>query len=80
MDISKVQGDFRQHDSLVLWKEMLTKYNSDLFVGKFSAHVSSGTYVRSIVNDLGGTLGVGACALSIIRTRVGEYEIKDSIK
>jgi tRNA pseudouridine55 synthase len=80
MDISKVKGDFRQHDALVLWKEMLTKINNDLFIGRFSAHVSSGTYVRSIVNDLGNTLGLGACALSIVRTRVGEYLIENSIK
>lgn len=80
MDISKVKGDFRQHDILILWKEVLTKYEGELFVGKFTAHVSSGAYVRSIVNDLGNTLGTGACALSIIRTRVGDYKIENSIK
>lgn len=80
MDISKVKGDFRQHDALVLWKEMLTKIDNDLFIGRFSAYVSSGTYIRSIINDLGNTLGCGACALSIVRTRVGDYKIEDSIK
>ncbi|MEK7063003.1 MAG: hypothetical protein AAB946_03145 [Patescibacteria group bacterium] len=80
MDISRVKGDFRQHDTLVLWKQMLQNETSDLFLGKFSATVSSGTYIRSIVNDLGATLGVGACALSIIRTRVGDYLIQDSVK
>lgn len=80
MDISKVKGDFRQHEALVLWREILTKYIGDLFVGKFNAHVSSGTYIRSIVSDLGNTLGTGACALGITRTKVGEYKIEDSIK
>lgn len=80
MDISKVKGDFRQHDTLVLWKQMLQNETADLFLGKFEAMVSSGTYIRSIVNDLGNTLGIGACALSIVRTGVGDYKIGDSIK
>lgn len=81
MDISKVKGDFRQHETLVLWKEILfNKYKGDkLFLGRFSAHVSSGTYIRGLVNDLGNTLNCGATTLSIKRTRVGDFEIKDSI-
>ena len=80
MDISKVRGDFRQHESLVLWKGMLTSSPNKIFLGKFSASVSSGTYIRGIVNDLGNTLGCGACSLSITRTRVGDYKIGDSQK
>lgn len=86
MDISKVNGDFRQHEILTLWKQILldhtSKYNNGHcnFFGKFSAHVSSGTYIRSLVNDIGSTLGVGATTLSIKRIRVGDYKIEDSIK
>jgi len=81
MDISKVRGDFRQHEILILWRDMLTKYpNIKTFLGRFSAHVSSGTYIRSLVNDMGNTLGCGATALSIKRNRVGDYKIEDSIK
>ncbi|HEY4515842.1 MAG TPA: hypothetical protein VJH67_01490 [Candidatus Paceibacterota bacterium] len=79
MDISKVKGDFRQHVALVLWKKFLENYHGSLYMGSFSAHVSSGTYIRSIVNDLGNTLGCGACALSITRTRVGDYKIEESL-
>lgn len=90
MDISKVKGDFRQNQTLILWKKIL--FGSNLpspsqgersgvrSLGLFSAHVSSGTYIRGIVNDIGKTLGVGACALSITRTRVGDFKIKDSVK
>ena len=86
MDISKVNGDFRQNEVLILWNQILfgskpsverTKMN--YFIGKFSASVSSGTYVRALVNDIGNTLGCGATTLSIRRTRVGDFEIKDSI-
>lgn len=80
MDITKVKGDFRQHEILVLWKEILFKYeHTKIFIGRLSAHVSSGTYIRGIVNDMGNTLGCGATTLSIKRTRVGDFEIKDSI-
>jgi len=50
------------------------------YLGRFSAHVSSGTYIRSLVNNIGNTLGCGATTLSIKRTRVGNYKIEDSIK
>lgn len=81
MDISKVKGDFRQHESLALWKIMLDKYGGgEIFLGKFSARVSSGTYIRGLANDIGNTMGCGACILSITRTRVGDYKIEESIK
>ena len=81
MDISKVKGNFRQHEILVLWQEILSKYGqSKIFIGKFSAHVSSGTYIRGIVNDMGNTLGCSATTLSIKRTRVGDYKIEDSLR
>lgn len=81
MDISKVRGDFRQNSTLVLWQKILQGYrDGKVYIGQFSASVSSGTYIRGIVNDLGNTLGVGACALSIKRTRVGEYSVANSRK
>jgi len=82
MDIGKVKGDFRQNEILILWRQMLLDSggSADYFLGKFSAHVSSGTYIRSIVNDFGNTLGFGATTLSIKRTRVGEYRVEGSIK
>jgi tRNA pseudouridine55 synthase len=83
MDISRVNGDFRQHEILTLWKQILlgsgTK-SPNYFLGKFSTHVSSGTYIRSLVNYMGNTLGCGATTLSIKRTRVGDYKIGDSLK
>ncbi len=80
MDIGKVRGDFRQVEILELWQRNLKDSDREYFVANFSASVSSGTYIRSIVNDLGETLGIGACALSITRTRVGNYLLKDSIR
>lgn len=39
----------------------------------------SGTYVRSLCHDIGQTLGCGAYATSIKRTRVGDFWMHDSL-
>ncbi|HAR62263.1 MAG: tRNA pseudouridine(55) synthase TruB [Candidatus Margulisiibacteriota bacterium] len=40
---------------------------------------SSGTYIRTLCFDIGNDLGCGAFASFIIRTRVGNYNERDSI-
>ena len=80
MDVSRVRGDFRQGEILEDWKKLLLeKGNFEIPIAHFSAHVSSGTYIRSLVNGIGETLGCGATTLSIKRTRVGDYKIEDAI-
>ncbi|MDP9161426.1 MAG: tRNA pseudouridine(55) synthase TruB [Acidobacteriota bacterium] len=44
----------------------------------FRAHVSSGTYVRCIVHELGQRLGCGAHLEALRRTTVGEFQIEDA--
>jgi tRNA pseudouridine55 synthase len=39
---------------------------------------SRGVYIRSIINDLGDMLGVGAHMTGLVRTRVGNFRIADS--
>jgi tRNA pseudouridine55 synthase len=85
MDISRVNGDFRQEEILTLWRKIIFEPSNDqgktqFFLGCFSAHVSSGTYIRSLVNDMGKTLSCGATTLSIKRMRVGDYKVEDSLK
>ena len=46
---------------------------------KFTSHVSSGTYIRSLVEDLGKDLGTGAYMSDLRRTTVGEFNINDSV-
>lgn len=41
---------------------------------------SKGTYVRSICNDIGETLGVGAHVTELTRTRVGNFRIEEAAK
>ena len=44
----------------------------------FRAHVSGGTYLRSIAHDLGELLATGAHLASLRRTSVAEFEIETS--
>ena len=39
---------------------------------------SKGTYIRTLCDDIGRKLGVGACMESLIRTRVGRFYIDES--
>lgn len=45
----------------------------------FTSHVSSGTYVRSLVEDIGKELQAGAYMSDLRRTKVGEFDIKNSV-
>lgn len=78
--IKKVKGDFRQKEILAAWELFFKKAPKQLMTTRFSFSCSSGTYVRGLVHKLGADLGCGAIAIDILRTRVGEYALKDTIK
>jgi tRNA pseudouridine55 synthase len=40
--------------------------------------VSSGTYIRSLVHDIGKELDVGACVTELRRTKVDKYSVNDA--
>ncbi len=46
---------------------------------RFTAEVSSGTYIRSLVEDAGNVLGCGAYMSDLRRTTVGEFSVSDAI-
>ncbi|HEA65111.1 MAG TPA: tRNA pseudouridine(55) synthase TruB [Candidatus Aminicenantes bacterium] len=54
----------------------LVKYNPPLL--EFKTKCSSGTYVRSLAHDLGEGLGCRAHLSELIRTDVGNFNIKES--
>lgn len=45
---------------------------------KIEVICSKGTYIRSLARDLGTKLGTGAFLRSLVRTRIGSYQLKDS--
>jgi tRNA pseudouridine55 synthase len=42
-------------------------------------YCSSGTYVRSLANDLGNTLGTGAHLVGLRRTKSGRFTLRDAV-
>lgn len=53
----------------------LTLTNYEYPYVQFTADVGSGTYIRSLVEDLGKTLGTGAYMSALRRTRVGRFQL-----
>ena len=47
---------------------------------EFFMSCSKGTYVRQLAEDVGEVLGCGACISQIERTKVGPYELSQSVK
>jgi len=65
----KLGADFRRADIRKKWQELLSKTTQDEFtIAKFTCTASSGTYMRSLAQELGGL------AYSIHRTKIGKYQ------
>ena len=79
--ISQVRGDFRQEEILTTWHRYLSKSgNREFPCAQVFFSCTSGTYARSIANQVGQILGTPALALHILRTKVGEYDVSKSLK
>ncbi len=47
---------------------------------RFVTEVSSGTYIRSLAEDIGQKLGTGAYVSSLRRTKISDFDIKNAIQ
>jgi tRNA pseudouridine55 synthase len=47
---------------------------------QFTARVSSGTYIRSLVEDIGKKLGTGAYMGDLKRTKVGDFDVASALE
>lgn len=61
----------------------VTVYSLDILdytypILKIRTHVSSGTYIRTLAQDIGEALGVGAYCQELRRTKIGEYSIDNA--
>ncbi len=54
----------------------LLDFNNDSFT--FKVTVSSGTYIRSLINDIGNKLNIPMTMVELTRTRVGDYKLEDA--
>ena len=63
---------------VTIYKIEILEYNyPDL---KIRCHVSSGTYIRSLVQDIGEALGVGAYCTELRRLKIGDMSVKQAEK
>ena len=46
---------------------------------KIKVECSSGTYIRSLANDIGKKLGCGAYVDELVRTKIGEFSIEKAV-
>jgi len=47
---------------------------------KIKVKCSSGTYIRSLANDIGKKLGCGAYVEELIRTKIGEFSLENAVE
>lgn len=47
---------------------------------RISCHVSSGTYIRTLGEDIGEKLGVGGYLTELRRTEVGKYKVSEAVR
>lgn len=63
--------------------EIFDIYNIDVNLEKrevsFDVHCTKGTYIRSLVHDIGIKLGCGATMTKLRRVKTGEFDIEDSV-
>ncbi len=79
-------GKVNLKDASALLKPKKIKiYNIEILEYKFpklsiKVLCSSGTYIRSLARDIGSKLGCGGIVNKLIRTKVDNYKIEDTIK
>jgi tRNA pseudouridine55 synthase len=63
---------------VTIFENRLVSYDYPMM--KLDTRVSSGTYIRTLAEDLGKILGTGAYLAGLIREDVGKYSIENSIE
>lgn len=61
-----------------IYKLELLNYNEDNMEVTISCRVSKGTYIRSLIRDIGSSLGTYATMTELNRTKLGIYDINNS--
>lgn len=62
--------------SVQIYALELVDYNYPIL--KIKTHVSSGTYIRTLAEDIGKSLGTGAYCQELRRTKIAEYDVDDA--
>ncbi|MCG2761748.1 MAG: tRNA pseudouridine(55) synthase TruB [Candidatus Atribacteria bacterium] len=69
----------RSPKEIKIYKLNLMNFNQKTAMVKFEVICSKGTYIRTLCNDIGDELGCGAHLLNLVRKKVGNFSIEDSL-
>lgn len=75
--INLVKGKFRQQEIIKTTSELLKNKSVKFPILKFKIECSSGTYVRSIADEMETIVGYSTLAYSIKRISIGSYDLND---
>lgn len=75
----------RKGETVEMPERYVTVYSLELIDYKYpelriKTHVSSGTYIRTLAEDIGTTLGTGAYCTQLRRTSISKWDITDAQK
>ena len=73
----RLDGNFR-HETIQKSWEAVGKTKRDFEVLELEFLVTSGTYIRSLAEYMGKLLSVPTCLFSLVRERVGSFQIEDA--
>lgn len=74
------KGEEVEIEARKVYIEQFQTLNLEAPRGEFHIVCSGGTYVRSLAHDLGRAVGCGAHVVELQRTRVGRFDIDESIE
>lgn len=69
----------RESRKVTVYSLVLTEFDEATQCGKLEISCSKGTYVRTIIDDIGSKLGVGAVMTGLERTTACGYKLEDCI-
>lgn len=67
----------RKARPITVYSINLLSYDENSSEGVLDIHCSKGTYIRTIISDIGKALGTGAVMTSLVRTRSGGFSLSD---
>ncbi len=79
--VALVNGDFRQTEILAAWSNLFSKQVSQsdkFFTCSLKVTCSSGSYMRTLAEEIGKRLGVPALAYSIRRIKMGDMGVEQA--
>ncbi|HHT98444.1 MAG TPA: tRNA pseudouridine(55) synthase TruB [Clostridiales bacterium] len=58
----------------------IIEYNKELHQARIEIDCEKGTYIRTLLHDIGQVLGCGGTTKDLLRTRAGDFTIENSLK